>query len=227
MDSTLFVNLPTEAIERIKNLVLYNLGNTEYTDCFNALTTLLKTVSTEWSQDLIRIIKTTSIKSVAEKFGKKTNPSNILEKLNSDLLKSATVVISTTKGHIVVQLNPAIAPVSSANFLSLANKNYFNNIEFHRVVPGFVIQAGDPTGTGSGGPGYEIITELSPFHYKKGTLGMARSDFNTEGSQWFITTGEYYHLDGNYTVFGTVLSGLDVAENITQDDSIISVSVND
>lgn len=227
IDSSLFINMPTEVTDRIKNVVLYNLGNAEYTDCFNALITLSKTFSTEWSQDLIRILKTTSIKSVAEKFGKKTNPSNILEKLNSYLLKYATAVISTTKGDIVVQLNPAIAPVSSANFLSLANQNYFNKIEFHRVVPGFVIQAGDPTGTGSGGPGYEILTELSPFHYKKGTLGMARSDFNTEGSQWFITTGEYYHLDGNYTVFGSVLSGLDVAEKITQDDSIISVSVND
>jgi cyclophilin family peptidyl-prolyl cis-trans isomerase len=93
------------------------------------------------------------------------------------------------------------------------------------VVPGFVIQGGDPTGTGWGGPGYEITSEFSPLEYNRGIVGMASAGKDTEGSQWFVTTGNYPHLNGRYTIFAEVLKGMDVVEKIKQDDKILSVNL--
>jgi cyclophilin family peptidyl-prolyl cis-trans isomerase len=89
-----------------------------------------------------------------------------------------------------------------------------------------VIQGGDPTGTGYSGPGYEIVSEFSPKEYKTGTVGMASSGKDTEGSQWFITTGNYPHLDGSYSIFGEVTEGQDIADSIDQDDVIINIELN-
>ena len=138
----------------------------------------------------------------------------------------STALIHTSKGNIKIRLHHDIAPVSTGNFCYLAAKGYFNNNPFHRVVPGFVIQCGDPTGTGWSGPGYEIVSEFSPEPYKAGTVGMASSGKDTEGSQWFITTGNYPHLDGRYSVFGEVIEGQGIANNIDQEDVIIYIEMN-
>ena len=140
--------------------------------------------------------------------------------------KDTSALINTAKGEIRIRLRPDIAPVSVGNFCKLATKGYFNNNPFHRVVPGFVIQGGDPTGTGYSGPGYEIVSEFSPKEYKTGTVGMASSGKDTEGSQWFITTGNYPHLDGSYSIFGEVTEGQDIADSIDQDDVIINIELN-
>jgi cyclophilin family peptidyl-prolyl cis-trans isomerase len=111
------------------------------------------------------------------------------------------------------------------NFVTLARRGYFDGSTFHRVVPNFVDQDGDPTGTGNGGPGYEIRDELNPIEYGEGTVGMALSGPDTGGSQWFVTHAPQPHLDGIYTVFGQVTSGQDVVERIEQGDRITRVTV--
>ncbi|HSD71704.1 MAG TPA: HEAT repeat domain-containing protein [Thermoanaerobaculia bacterium] len=139
--------------------------------------------------------------------------------------KPWTASIETARGAFRVRLAGAAAPVTVMNFVSLAQKGYFNGSTFHRVVPNFVIQDGDPTGTGNGGPGYEIRDELNPIEYSEGTVGMALSGPDTGGSQWFVTHAPQPHLDGIYTVFGQVVAGQDVVERIEQGDRITRVSI--
>ena len=126
-----------------------------------------------------------------------------------------TVTIQTNKGVIVFQTYDADAPKTSANFISLANKGFYNGLIFHRVISGFMIQGGDPTGTGRGGPGYKFADELNPATdsykagYVRGTVAMANSGPDTNGSQFFIMH-EDTSLPHAYTIFGKVISGMDV-----------------
>lgn len=137
-----------------------------------------------------------------------------------------TAVLHTSKGDITLSLAGAAAPLHVANFVKLAQAGYYNGVSFHRVVPDFVIQAGDPTGTGSGGPGYKINFEQSPLKHIKGALGMARTqDPNSAGSQFYITLAATPHLDSGYVVFGQVTDGMPVVETIKQGDVITSVEV--
>ncbi len=138
--------------------------------------------------------------------------------------------IITEKGEIVVELRPDAAPRHVENFIRLAQSGFYNGLRFHRVVPGFVIQGGDPTGTGTGGPGYTLPAEIGLPH-TKGALAAARlpDEVNPErassGSQFYITLEAQPHLDGGYTVFGYVIEGMDVAERIEQGDLIVQVVV--
>jgi cyclophilin family peptidyl-prolyl cis-trans isomerase len=111
------------------------------------------------------------------------------------------------------------------NFVNLARRNYFDGVRIHRVVPNFVLQDGDPTGTGNGGPGYEIRDEINPIEYGEGTVGMALSGPDTGGSQWFVTHAPQPHLDGIYTVFGQVTEGQEVVERTEQGERILRVTV--
>lgn len=147
-----------------------------------------------------------------------------------DVSKKYTAVIKTPKGDIVVELYPKEAPLSVTNFKQLADAGFYNGLTFHRVVPGFVIQGGDPKGTGSGGPGYTVPAEIGLPH-KKGALAWARTgdqinpQRRSSGSQFYITLEPTPMLDGQYTVFGQALSGMDVVESITIGDKIESVTV--
>ncbi|HSJ30881.1 MAG TPA: peptidylprolyl isomerase [Longimicrobiales bacterium] len=134
-------------------------------------------------------------------------------------------VIATTHGDIVLELASADAPLTVHNFVSLIERGYYTGTRWHRVVPNFVIQDGDPRGDGSGGPGYAIRDEINPLRYMRGTLGMALSGPDTGGSQYFITHSPQPHLDGGYTVFGSVVDGLDVVDRVVQDDPILSMRV--
>lgn len=133
-----------------------------------------------------------------------------------DTAKSYKAIIETTKGKIVVQLDAAKAPKTVNSFVVLARSHYFDGIVFHRIVPGFVIQGGDPTATGGGGPGYDFEDELpQPGEYKIGSLAMANAGPNTNGSQFFIITGPNgAALPPSYSLFGEVVEGLDVVEAI-------------
>jgi cyclophilin family peptidyl-prolyl cis-trans isomerase len=133
--------------------------------------------------------------------------------------------IVTEKGSFTISFFPGYAPVTVGSFCYLAEKHFFDATIFHRVVPGFVIQGGDPTGTGWGGPGYEIVSEFSPLEYNKGMVGMASSGKDTEGSQWFVTTGNYPHLNGKYTIFAEVLEGMDVVDKITPGTRITGINL--
>ena len=134
--------------------------------------------------------------------------------------------ITTSRGVIEVELFPRVAPATVASFASLAEAGFHDGLTFHRVVPGFVIQGGDPDGTGWGGPGYRVRSEFSAVPYEPGTLGMARGpEIDTEGSQWFITHDRQPHLTGNYTVFGKVVAGMDVVQQVRQGDTVVSIEI--
>jgi len=125
-----------------------------------------------------------------------------------------SVVLQTTKGDITIGLYTKSAPVASQNFANLAAAGFYDGTPFHRIVPGFVIQGGDPTGTGRGGPGYAFPDEPFAGEYTRGTVAMANSGPNTNGSQFFIVVADTPQLPKQYTIFGTVTSGMDVADAI-------------
>lgn len=137
------------------------------------------------------------------------------------------ITVKTNKGDIKIELLPEVAPFTVMNFLKLAQSNYYDGTIFHRVVPNFVIQGGDPTGTGFGGPGYAIRSEFSPLRYDRGMVGMASSGKDTEGSQFFITHTATPHLDGRYTIFGKVTEGMDeVVDQIMIGDYVEDVIID-
>jgi cyclophilin family peptidyl-prolyl cis-trans isomerase len=126
-----------------------------------------------------------------------------------------TATIHTDKGDIDVQIFADDAPKAANNFLDLARKGFYDGVIFHRVVPGFVIQGGDPTGTGRGGPGYQFADEPFKGDYDRGTLAMANAGPNTNGSQFFICLADLGgRLPKNYTIFGRVTKGMDVVDAI-------------
>lgn len=142
-------------------------------------------------------------------------------------LKYRYAVIRTNKGDIKLRLLTDIAPMTCLNFIRLAQSSFYDKTLFHRVIPNFVIQGGDPLNTGWGGTEYTIRSEFSPVHFSEGKLGMASDGKDTEGSQFFIMHIPHLHLDGKYTVFGEVTDGMDVVNKIFTDDYVISVSVSE
>lgn len=136
-------------------------------------------------------------------------------------------VLETSKGTIEVELYASQTPVTVANFVNLIQRGFYNGVKFHRVIPNFMVQGGDPTGTGRGGPGYQFEDEIvsSLKHSGPGILSMANAGPNTNGSQFFITHVKTDWLDGKHTVFGRVLKGQDVVDAIQQGDSIKSAKV--
>jgi peptidyl-prolyl cis-trans isomerase B (cyclophilin B) len=140
-------------------------------------------------------------------------------------MKNPIVTIKTENGTIKVELYPQIAPNTVKNFISLVKKGFYNGTVFHRVIPDFMIQGGDPEGTGMGGPGYSIKGEFSGNRFKndlkhtKGVISMARSmNPNSAGSQFFIMVADAPHLDGQYAAFGKVIEGMDEADRIVSVD---------
>ena len=127
-----------------------------------------------------------------------------------------TLTLETTKGPVVIEMNPAIAPGHVAHIKKLVSEGFYDGLTFHRVIPGFMAQTGDPTGTGGGGSKLpNLPAEFNPTHFKRGTLGMARTDDpNSANSQFFIMFGDGGFLDGKYTAFGEVVSGMDVVDKI-------------
>ena len=140
---------------------------------------------------------------------------------------STQLYIDTDRGSIQIELAVNDAPMTVENFITLARKGYFNGLSIHRVVPNFVVQDGDPRGDGEGGPGYTIRDELSERPYLRGTVGMALDWADTGGSQFFIAHSPQPHLDAKYTVFGRVISGMEVVDDIQQGDVIRRVRVWD
>jgi cyclophilin family peptidyl-prolyl cis-trans isomerase len=134
-----------------------------------------------------------------------------------------TVEIRTPRGTITVRLACPQAPMTCLSFLTLASQGFFDGLTFHRVVPDFVIQGGDPKGDGSGGPGYAIRDEINRLRYGRGVVGMALAGPDTGGSQFFITLSPQPHLDGGYTAFGEVIAGADVLDRIRLGDRIEKV----
>ncbi len=132
-----------------------------------------------------------------------------------DAKKTYTATIETTEGTMTAELYPKIAPQTVNAFVFLAKDGFYEGVIFHRVIPGFMIQGGDPTGTGTGGPGYRLKAEFNDIKHDRGVLSMARtSDPNSAGSQFFVMHAKSPHLDNQYTAFGKVTTGLDVVDKI-------------
>lgn len=139
------------------------------------------------------------------------------------------VVLKTSKGDIAGTIFAAKVPMTAANFLNLASKGYYDGLTFHRVIPDFMIQGGDPEGSGRGGPGYKFGDEIVPGlkHAKPGIFSMANAGPGTNGSQFFITHVATPWLDGKHTVFGEVSSGQDVVNRIAKGDKIEKIEILD
>ena len=150
------------------------------------------------------------------------------------MLNDIRIIIHTAKGDMEATLFPSKAPVTAANFLNLASRKFYDGLTFHRVVPRFVIQGGDPAGSGSGGPGYRFENEVHPSlsHVNVGALAMANAGPNTNGSQFYVTieplAPEHVKmLDGSYSIFGQVTKGVEVSTKIAQGDKIQSIDILD
>ena len=173
---------------------------------------LLKQVGAGDFSDRIGIVKTSN---------RKADYQRVVARMNRKVIAK----IYTAKGAITMDLFPRDAPLTVDSFITLARRGYFNGLTFHRVVPNFVIQGGDPRGDGEGGPGYQIRCEVNMQPYGRGALGMALSGKDTGGSQFFITHSPQPHLDGGYTVFGQVTSGMAVVDRIVRGDVISRIVI--
>lgn len=137
-------------------------------------------------------------------------------------------VLETTKGEVAFEFFPKDAPETVKNFITLTQKGFYNGLTFHRVVPGFVVQGGDPKGNGAGGPGYTIKDEFNSRKHLTGTVAMARTQApNSAGSQFYVCLAPQPGLDGNYTVFGQLIKGYDVIKKIQVGDAMKKVSLKD
>jgi peptidyl-prolyl cis-trans isomerase B (cyclophilin B) len=152
---------------------------------------------------------------------------NTPPEMKIDPSKNYGATIETNRGNIEIELYPQYAPNTVNNFVFLAEEGFYDVITFHRVIGNFMVQGGDPTGTGSGGPGYRFGDEFdsNPLKHETGALSMANAGPNTNGSQFFITHAPQPHLDGRHTVFGKVTSGQDVVDAIQQGDTMNTVKI--
>lgn len=146
-----------------------------------------------------------------------------------DPAKSYTATLETSKGDIILQLDPKHAPKTVNNFVFLARQGFYDGLVFHRVISNFMIQGGDPTGSGRGGPGYKFEDEVrnNPLTHGTGVISMANAGPNTNGSQFFITHSPQPHLNGKHTVFGKVTQGQDVVDAIRQGDTMVKVTISE
>ena len=147
--------------------------------------------------------------------------------MSIDVAQDCHVTIETSRGSIELDLYPQHAPQTVNNFVFLAGQGFYDGVAFHRVIPDFMIQGGDPTGSGAGGPGYrfDCETAANPLRHERGVISMANAGPNTNGSQFFITHVPCPHLDGRHTVFGKVTAGQEVVDEIEQGDTMVRVSV--
>ncbi|MET0553107.1 MAG: HEAT repeat domain-containing protein, partial [Vicinamibacteria bacterium] len=140
-------------------------------------------------------------------------------------LYTPRAILHTRRGRIEIHLDIVESPLTSASFIELARRGFYNGLPFHRVVPGFVVQGGDPRGDGSGGPGYTLRCEIGQRFYGRGAVGMALAGKDTGGSQFFVAESPQPHLDGGYTIFGWVASGMEVVDQIRPGDRIERVEI--
>jgi peptidyl-prolyl cis-trans isomerase B (cyclophilin B) len=154
----------------------------------------------------------------------KTSP-----EMQIDTTRSYTCAIETDRGTIEIKLFAAEAPNTVNNFVFLAREGFYDGVTFHRVIDNFMVQGGDPTGSGSGGPGYRFADEFAgnPHKHETGSLSMANAGPGTNGSQFFICHGPQPHLNGRHTVFGKVTAGQDIVDAIRQGDAMLKVTISE
>jgi len=144
-----------------------------------------------------------------------------------DTSKQYTATIETVKGNLVLELFASDVPATVNNFVFLAREGFYDGTTFHRVIPDFMVQGGDPTGTGTGGPGYKFADEFTKHTHVTGALSMANAGPNTNGSQFFITYTPQTHLNGQHSVFGQLVDGMDVLKTIEKGDTIVRITIEE
>lgn len=154
-----------------------------------------------------------------------SNPPGALSLVSESDRINKQVRLVTSKGTIIFTLNGSEAPIAVSNFITLTNKKFYDGLTFHRFAPNFVIQGGDPEGTGMGGPGYKFIDEPVTQEYVAGTVAMANAGPNTNGSQFFIVLEDQPNLPKSYTIFGQVTSGLEIVRQLRQGDTMTTVAI--
>jgi cyclophilin family peptidyl-prolyl cis-trans isomerase len=208
------------------------MDSPDFIEATMSLVNLAEKIDSEFYFQMIKKTKRSKLYSIRKFVSSKTGDKQIgykeLDKFDdiwSYAFKYHQAKLNTSKGDITINFNSEIAPISVANFCMLADKIFYNGIKLHRVVPGFVIQAGDPTATSWGGPGYDIVSEFSDTDFGIGYVGMASAGKDTESSQFFVMQGSYPHLNSRYTLFAKVTTGMDVVYKINEDDFIISIEL--
>jgi len=226
-DSVYIVTNKEKLSNQILIVVNEELNNSQFLEAHQSLLKLAGLITPEFAQEIKSIFVNSAVSSIRALSGEKPqkNSSTIFELIWNNAFKYKKAVFETDKGSFTLQLFPEYAPVSVGNFSTLAQAGFYRDVIFHRVVPGFVIQAGDPTGTGWGGPGYDIISEYSPLEYSTGALGMASAGKDTEGSQFFVMQGSFPHLTSRYTLFGRITDGQSVVDLIPQFSIIKKISL--
>ena len=226
----------TKNKEDLKKIVLSqikeHLNDTQYYETILALYGISENIGKDFSSELLNIMKGTNQFAIKQFINQKLG---IVEKIKKDfsnlkfLWKNAftytSAVVKTNKGEFTIKLSPDFSPISVGNFVSLVKRGFYNGVVFHRVVPDFVAQTGDSTGTGFGGPGYDIVSEFSTRPFLTNYVGMASAGRDTEGSQWYVMHNIALHLNGRYSNFGKVTKGEKVIPNINQGDKIISIQL--
>ena len=144
-----------------------------------------------------------------------------------DTSKQYIATMETRKGNLVLELFAGDVPVTVNNFVFLARDGFYDNTTFHRVIPDFMAQGGDPTGTGAGGPGYKFADEFTEHAHVTGALSMANAGPDTNGSQFFITYAPQNHLNGKHSVFGQLTDGMDVLKSIKNGDTIVKIAIEE
>ena len=207
--------------------ILDALGKQKNSKANDAIKTALGSEDHLIRRRAVALLKTNGAGDFSSRIGK-VQTGNTTADYERALARSGKIIkaiISTSKGSFTIQFLPEEAPMTVDNFIQLARRDYFRGITVHRVVPNFVIQDGDPRGDGNGGPGYQIRCEINLSPYERGAVGMALSGKDTGGSQWFVTHAPQPHLDGGYTVFANVISGMEVVDSIVRGDVIRSIQV--
>ena len=144
-----------------------------------------------------------------------------------DTSKQYSATIEREKGNLVLELFASDVPVPVNNFVFLSREGFYDGTTFHRVIPDFMAQGGDPAGTGTGGPGYKFADEFTEHTHVTGALSMANAGPNTNGSQFFITYSPQHHLDGHHSVFGQLINGMDVLKTIKNGDTIVQITIGE
>ncbi len=233
LDSVFISANKHELISIIAAVFKLHKDDSDFQESFMSLSELAYKIAESYGKQFTEELKSSSSYPI-KKFAYerlKLSPSKLVkntsnfEKFWSRAFEYKEAEIITNKGKFTIEFLPQFAPVTVGSFCYLAQKGILSNNRFHRVVPGFVIQGGDPEETGWGGPGYDIVSEFSPLDYSPGTVGMASAGKDTEGSQWFVTTGDFPHLNGRYTIFAKVVAGMKTVNEIDQNDYVISIKL--
>jgi cyclophilin family peptidyl-prolyl cis-trans isomerase/HEAT repeat protein len=209
--------------------ILDSLGKQKTHAANEAIKSALKSEDTLIRRRAVALLKTNGAGDFSGSIGTVKTSNTRLDYIRalSRSGRSVQAVVTTSKGSFTIDFLPSEAPLTVDNFVRLAQRDYFRGITIHRVVPNFVIQDGDPRGDGNGGPGYQIRCEINQVPYERAAVGMALSGKDTGGSQWFVTHSRQPHLDGGYTVFGRVTSGMEVVDSIVRGDVIQSIVIRE